>query len=471
MQTRSVQGMRGIRGRAVLASGVVALLLAASGSGTASTVGLSTSEGRGGLTPAAAPGRTGSPGADADVNQRGYMPQRTGDEGEEGERLTEEARRQAPLTEAKAELEQAAAETGVDGLATVNPDYGANHLHLYWKGELPVALREAVERVRTRFGVTVHDAPYSWTELDAQIRKILRLIEEDKALGFISAVAMEPDVSGIKVLVSDPSHNTEHAASAIRSAIEPSVALRFVFEDWAADIKPTVAGSRWDDQPPFIGGAVIEKYWLGLFLDGRCSSAFTVRNSANTVRGVMTARHCGENEDWYTPGGNYVGSSNLLLDGKDIMGIVWPTNTPGYPGFSGRIYTGGHTSSTMGAISGSGSSALGSLYCLSGGYSGTMCSNRVIERNVYPSGLGGPMFITQQTEGTAAAGHGDSGGAAYYLGTSTRSARGVISAIDSNRQRTCRGIPGGDGRFCSDTVFHVELQPALNALGLQVITS
>jgi hypothetical protein len=420
--------------------------------------------------PAAAPGSMGSPGADTEVNQRGYMPQPAGDEGDGGEQLTEEARRQAPLTEAKAELDQAAAETGVDGLATITPDFGANRLHLYWKGELPVALREAVERVRTRFDVTVHDAPYSWTELDAQIRKILRVIEEDKALGFISAVAMEPDASGIKVLVSDPSHSTEHAESAIRSAIGPSVALRFAFEDWAVDIKPTVAGSRWDDRPPFIGGAVIEKYWLGLFLDGRCSTAFTVRNSANTVGGVLTAKHCGEDEDWYTPGGNYVGSSNLVLSDRDIMGMVWPTSTPGYPGFSGKVYTGGHTSSTMGAISGSGYSAVDSLYCLSGGYSGTMCSNRVIARNVYPPGLGGPMFVTRQTEGTAAAGNGDSGGAAYYLGT-TRSARGVISAIDANRSRTCRGIPGDDSRTCSDTVYHVELQPALNGLGLQVITS
>jgi len=57
----------------------------------------------------------------------------------------------------------------------------------------------------------------------------------------------------------------------------------------------------------------------------------------------------------------------------------------------------------------------------------------------------------------------------YLLGSKLRLARGVISAIDANRPRTCRGIPSDDSRICSDTVISVELQPVLNGLGLTVL--
>lgn len=90
-------------------------------------------------------------------------------------------------------------------------------------------------------------------------------------------------------------------------------------------------------------------------------------------------------------------------------------------------------------------------------------------RNNY-NNSGGPSFVTRNTTGQASAGHGDSGGANYYLGTSTdRRAKGVISAINGNRERPCRGVPTGDGRFCSDEVIHPEVQAALGRTGLSIL--
>jgi len=349
-----------------------------------------------------------------------------------GEELSEEAKRQIPLIDAVRELEEAAGESRVDGLATINPDFDGNRIHLYWKGTVPSALQGTVERVRERFEVVIHDAPYTWTELDREIKRLQEIIADDATLTFIAALAMEDDVSGIRILLSDPSSPTERAGEVLDAATD--VPYRFEFKSYAANVQPAVAGSRWDDQPPFIGGAVIETHFLAFFTDDRCSTAFTVRNEDATVKGVLSAKHCGEYEDWYTPEGGTVGVSNLVLEDRDIMGIMWSKDTlHGYPGFSGRIYHGPHTTSAMGGIGGSGRSIIDELLCANGGYSGTVCNNRVLDRNLYFSGIGGPNLVTRHTSGVAAAGDGDSGGGMYLLGSKLRLARGVISAIDANR--------------------------------------
>lgn len=408
----------------------------------------------------------------------GMNPQQPGGDGAgQGEPVSEEMKRQAPLEREHMRLEQAIAKANARGFAALNVDFDSDRIDLYWKGHLPDTLGAAVEDVRQRHGVTVHQAAYSWAELDNEVRRILALVERNDELKFISAVMMEPDMSGIQLLVSEESAVTANAQAEVGSLVEPTVSWKLGFEDWAANIAPTVPGNRWDDRAPYIGAAVIQTYILGIIVDARCTTAFTVRNSADTARGVLTAKHCsdGENHDWYTPEGNFVGESNLIVSDRDLMGIMWPRSAGGYPGFRGNIYIGGYSSSTMENMSGSGSSTYDALYTTSGGYSGVRQFNRVIARNVYPSGFGGPMFVTRKTDGTAAVGNGDSGGATYRhdvsVSPSRRYARGVISLIDLNRERPCAGMPTGDGRVCSDTVYHVELQNALNGLGLRVLTA
>lgn len=384
-----------------------------------------------------------------------------------GEELNEEAKKQIPLNDARMELEQVAAEAGADGFAAISPDFDNDRLDVYWKGELPSVLRERITQIRERFTVVVHEARYTWAELDVRIRRLQAVVTADERFSFVAAIAMEPDRSGIRILVTHPNEITEAAEALILTIMEPRIPFHLDYKDFVVGIKPVAAGSRWDDQPPFYGGSVIETREFVILTGALCSTAFAVRNAANTERGVLTAKHCGEYEDWYTPGDEHVGVSNTIHDDNDSMGIMWGTAALGFPDFVGRIYHGSYTTSRSGGISGSGLSVADELLCTGGAFSGTMCSNKVIYQDLYFSGVG-PMFVTRQTEGNAAAGNGDSGGPVYRLEPDARYARGVISAIDSNRLRACRGVPGDNERECSDTVISVELQPALADLGLFV---
>lgn len=165
--------------------------------------------------------------------------------------------------------------------------------------------------------------------------------------------------------------------------------------------------------------------------------------------------------------------ANLAPTDGDIMGIMWPVSTPGYPGFSGRVYYGGYTSSTMGGIQNSGAPAMDELECISGSFSGATCNNKVFEKGFYSPIIGGPNHVTRQTRDNPAAGNGDSGGPSYRLGDSRRVARGIISAIstDADYRRPCKGVPSGNGRSCSTIVFHATLQPFLNGTDLRVMQS
>lgn len=193
------------------------------------------------------------------------------------------------------------------------------------------------------------------------------------------------------------------------------------------------------------------------------------------IRGMLTAKHCGANEDWYTPAGKYIGASNLNTTNSDITGLMWTTTTPGYPGFRGRIYYGSYTSNDTGGMAGSGSPIFDELQCMSGSYSGAVCSNRVFQRNYYDESLnGGPMHVTRQVNDVAAAGNGDSGGPNYFLGSQQRRARGVITAISIADEdvRDCRGVPSDPpDRVCSRIVLSTTLQPFLNATATLVTTN
>jgi hypothetical protein len=219
-------------------------------------------------------------------------------------------------------------------------------------------------------------------------------------------------------------------------------------------------------------GAVIERTEFFGLSTIRCSTAFTARTQDDTVRGVFSAKHCGVNESWRTAVGHGpVGVSNLSFSDIDVMGVLWPTSSPAYPGFEGRVFDGAHNSFSKRGVIGSGLSGLDDIVCTSGGYTGIDCRQRVFERNLFfGDPFGGPLFATEQMDGLAAVGQGDSGGPVFAAGLSSTFARGVISAISQGEGRAteCLGwVPGS--RQCSDWALHAEIQPMLTTLGMQVI--
>lgn len=373
-----------------------------------------------------------------------------------------EPEQQDPLEESRTYLEDAAYETGVDSLAIIVPDYATNRLDLYWKGDVPPVLMAAISEVRQRFEVIVHDAPYSWSEVDKEIRKILDLMKNDKRLSDIVGALMEPDISGITVLTADPATDTTAAESIIRDVIRPSMPIRFAYKTWATKVQPI--NGRWDDEPPFTAGAVITNG------AGNCTTGFSVRNSSDTRRGIITAKHCGLNSAWFTASGlGFVGTSNLSISGRDAMGITWSRSDIAFPGFEGRTYVGTYLSISKRPIYSSSTPALDQRYSLSGGYSGSTYYNYVTHINYYNSS-GGPNFITRNASNDwGVAGNGDSGGPAYYYYNDNVYAKGIIIALDGNRIYPCPGMPSSTSRQCSDTIIHVDFRQAILAAGLNTL--
>lgn len=388
--------------------------------------------------------------------------------------VTEEAERQAPLLEQKAELEQKIASLGFDERGQISVDWDTQRLVLHWAGSMPESVDQLINDATLRFPVIHETGAYSRSQLEEKIRLIFEARAKSDVLNAVVGIALQEDLSGLRVFLADPDSNRETISNAIRVVVS-DVPIEFVHQGWAGPIQPVVAGSRLADDPPFIGGARIERYsFFGLIREAECTSAFAVKGASNPgIQGMLTAKHCGASEDWYTPHGEYLGESNMNTTNSDITGIIWTNSTPGFPGFRGQVYVDGYTSSNSRGITGSGYPVLDEYQCMSGSFSGLVCSNKVIQRNYYDPGMGGPMHITQQISGQAAAGNGDSGGTNYWSSSPYRHARGIISAIpaDPAQHKPCKGVPSGDGRSCSHIVYSTSIQNFLSATGTAVLTA
>ncbi|MDB1087290.1 hypothetical protein PJ985_06875 [Streptomyces sp. ACA25] len=138
-------------------------------------------------------------------------------------------------------LEEAALATGRDGLAAINPNFNEGRIDVYWKGEIPGALREAVKQVREGFGVRVHDAPHSWLEMDEEAHRILALVNGNEELEFIATVAMKHDLSGLRLLVSDPEYQSSRTDGGIQAELQSDMPITVEYAEWVAGLTP--AGS------------------------------------------------------------------------------------------------------------------------------------------------------------------------------------------------------------------------------------
>jgi hypothetical protein len=101
---------------------------------------------------------------------------------------------------------------------------------------------------RTLHGA-VHDAPYSWTEVAQEARRLLAEATTMEGLEGLVATAAEHDLSGIRVLVSE----LPLAPASVRAELGSHMPVRFeVTKLRRPQLQP--AGWRWDDLPPWTGG-------------------------------------------------------------------------------------------------------------------------------------------------------------------------------------------------------------------------
>jgi len=188
---------------------------------------------------------------------------------------------------------------------------------------------------------------------------------------------------------------------------------------------PTDAFHRRDDIPPFWGGG-------GITSGGAiCSSGYAVQNGAGT-RFSVTAGHCFAN-----------GATVLTESGARTYGTVSNRHLPTVTGdakdmelvggqsYSGRIFTGGVTSSTSIPVVAAGTAFVGyTNYCHSGRTTGENCghtANSINAQVCTQSGCKSPVIAF--TGGTMIQG-GDSGGTFYAKDGSGAWIRGNVIATD-----------------------------------------
>lgn len=150
------------------------------------------------------------------------------------------------------------------------------------------------------------------------------------------------------------------------------------------------------------------------------------------------------------------------------------------PSNQGAIYDGpsfynGDTNNGK-PVAGYAGTAVGDRFCTSGSYSGTICNIRamVVGVTINMGGYGEvkKTVLSEQQDGIAAVGNGDSGGPVFQpTGTnnSQATARGTISAIpgQSVYWRPCQGVPGvpndQQGRHCSYRFYFPDIRYQLGA--------
>ncbi|EIV96354.1 hypothetical protein [Frankia sp. QA3] len=186
------------------------------------------------------------------------------------------------------------------------------------------------------------------------------------------------------------------------------------------------AWHRRDDISPFYGGGGIQSG------GGLCSSGYTVQNSAGT-RFITTAGHC------FATGAAVRTESNANAYGTvsnrhlpTVNGAAKDVELIGGQSYSGRIFTGGVTSSTSIPVVAAGTAYVGYTdYCFSGRTSGEQCGHTATSINAQvctSSGCKSPVIAyTGGNVGT----NGDSGAPFYAKDASGAWIRGHFIAFSS----------------------------------------
>jgi hypothetical protein len=356
---------------------------------------------------------------------------------------------QAPLLDAVNGLHHLVTEAGLNGWAGAELDGEA--LVLYWKGDLPLLVQEAIEEMQQDISIEVRAARYSAAEIDEEARRISR----DPRIASVGALN---DYSGLEVHV-DVSYTG--GLNALGRDLENGLEL-VVYRDGQHELL-----GRWNDISPFWSGSVMDR---PVGLPGNytyCSTAFAATRNSDTAPAMITSRHCGGNQEWHAPiGDEYVGRTAGGHSDSDSTYLTGSSS-----GYSPVVYVGPYTSNQGVAINGLTIPAVGTHVCYSGGFSGAVCDNTVTAVLQYAGGIG-PGFWTENQGGRGAAGNGDSGGPVLAAGSgSGLNGIGVITIGDGTREVPCEGMPGGSTRKCFSRVFATNLYSVLSFLGLTLRTA
>lgn len=219
---------------------------------------------------------------------------------------------------------------------------GTEGVDVYWKGAVPVPLRQVVDQASRTTDVRVRSAAYSTAELRSASARIEANWPGDRA--DLYGIMAEPDSSGL--IVSASASVTAGRAAWLRDF---GVPVKVVDEG------PTVPiANRGNDTHPWSGGARIKvnENWL-------CTSGFGVRNPAG-ARYLLTAAHCGRIDSVVKAGNDsFIGNVRQAHYTHDVA-LVATSNV--YP----YIYSGCYNCPDSRSVLGWGHTFLGEYLCHSG---------------------------------------------------------------------------------------------------------
>jgi hypothetical protein len=382
----------------------------------------------------------------------------------ESEQLRDEAEAQAPLVDASDTIQEAVDTYGFEGYAGRAIDDSNSAVILYWKGELPPTMSTLVAQLSAREGIAVEvrSATYSLSELDAESRRIIERDMETAPDGVPRVVSVEPlpDYGGLRVVL-----NSELDVASSRQAIQSPIRLEFT-----SGAPAKSAAGRWDDIPPFWGGAAIfrftsatEGYW--------CTTGFSVYFDGSTKNeAITTDEHCTRDvpsrRTWITGSGRHtVGNTYRTSESLDTA-LLTGGDTSSAGRYGPYIYVHEWDSNTGQSVHARANPAVDQIVYTEGAPSGEWPARVEVVNKHINLGYGdiGPGFDTFAVGPTV--GQGDSGGP-VVTSNSGVTARGMIVAIYGGTP-DCLANPPGWIRLCSNLAFHVNVTQALSSVNATI---
>ncbi|GEM_PF-5648225 len=357
---------------------------------------------------------------------------------------------QVPLDIAGNKILDAIQAEGYEGYTSLAVEQDQNKLVLVWKGEVAPGLSTMLEAIRKGgIGIDVQPSKYSLAEMQSAIDAIVadeqlrKVPAEERSYSFSPA----PDGSHIEIATGDTGSSSLTAKTRLTD-------IPLVLVPGEEDVP--LAG-RQADTSPYFGGARIR-----VGATASCTSGFGATDGTHSY--LLSAAHCGSNGmQVYNGAGTNIGNVAGTVgasQGSDSMMIN--------VGSSGnRTYIGAWNGADSYVVLSKGNSLLNDMVCTSGSFSGARCSIKVTNTNTTETiGSYTVSGVVQgsRTDGTNAAGTGDSGGPVFLVVSVLNfqvSARGIIST--GTTEVPCTGVT--TGRKCYSQVKWIPVTKALSVFG------
>ncbi len=334
------------------------------------------------------------------------------------------------------------------GNLRIEPD--KKRVLVFWKGSVPIEVLAAAQNRLEGVAIEFVQSPYDAVELQAEVTRLLSVQFNE---GEVVIAAPRTDASGIDLTFrpSAPDQKAPTDLSRYPVTVEYSGA-------------PVNLAARWDDAPPWYGGANIRGG-----SGGPCTSGFAVNSNSDLKPYILTAKHCGITANWTDAKGQYMGPTHSYDPTRDaqIISVIQSSQ---------RIYTGGADESGTGLnesniyISGRRFTPNNTKVCTSGSYTGQKCYITVRNDNTsYKDSTGvqiGNALDAQADSPGNIAGSGDSGGP-VWSGAGTNVAAGIILAGKLGYEVACTGIQASL-RQCFSRFYYGNIQDTLDALHVDV---